>query len=362
MTLTKQRPKDRLDRMRLLLSAQKLDGFLVHSDHNRRYLARFSGTSGALAFTKAGTYFVTDSRYAIQAKQQVKNAKFVLQKRALLVELADLVEKAGVKRLGLEADQTTVSQWEYLKKRLPKIQLLPTRGLVEGLRLVKDVGEREAMRAAARITDRVFEHILGFIRPGVRESDLAAEMEHQMRRLGASGPSFETIVASGWRSALPHGVASDKKVAQGDMIVFDFGCIFDGYCSDMSRTVVVGKPSARQKRVYGIVQRAQAAGLRAARPGKTTGDVDKAARALIVKAGYGNRFGHGTGHGVGVEIHEEPRVGPKAKDVLKPGMAITVEPGIYLEGAFGVRIEDLVLVTPKGHENLYRTTKELIVV
>lgn len=313
-------------------------------------------------FAPKKTYFVTDSRYSIQAKQEVKGVEHLLQKRALLVELADLAERSGVKRLGIEGAHTTVGQWEYLKKRLPKVILLPTQGLVEGLRLVKDQGERQAMRVAGQVTDKVFAHILRFIRPGVRESELAAEMEHQMRRLGASGPSFETIVASGWRSALPHGVASDKKVAKGDMIVFDFGCIYQGYCSDMTRTVVVGKPSARQKKIYGIVQRAQAAGLRMAKPGKTTGDVDKAARVIISRAGFGKRFGHGTGHGVGIEIHEEPRVGPNAKDILRDGVAITVEPGIYLEGAFGVRIEDLVLVTPKGHENLYRTTKDLIVV
>ncbi|HTA17572.1 MAG TPA: M24 family metallopeptidase, partial [bacterium] len=175
-------------------------------------------------------------------------------------------------------------------------------------------------------------------------------------------PSFETIVASGWRSALPHGIASSKLLEKGDMIVFDFGCRLDGYCSDMSRTVCVGKPSAFQRKIYGVVQRAQAAGLKAIRPGKTTGAVDLAARSIIRKAGYGAHFGHGTGHGVGREVHEDPRVGPKAKDILKPGMAITCEPGIYLAGKFGVRIEDLALVTADGYENMYRTTKELIVV
>jgi Xaa-Pro aminopeptidase len=353
---------DRIAALQVKLSQDDLDALLVYSDVNRNYLSGFTGSAGGLLVARDQAWFLTDSRYTLQAGRQVKHAKVVLQKKNLLVELVDQCRRIKARRVGFEASQVTVAQHLYLTQALPKVKWLPTKGLVEGLRLVKDAEERQAMRAAARIADLTFHHILPFIRPGVRESALAGEMEHHFRREGASGPSFDTIVASGWRSALPHGVASDKRVEKGDLIVFDFGCRYEGYCSDMTRTVSVGKPSPLQRRIYGIVKKAQAAGLAAARPGKTAGDVDKACRSLIGRAGYGPRFGHGTGHGVGAEVHEDPRVGPKAKDSLRPGMAITVEPGIYLDGKFGVRIEDLVLITEAGHENLYRTTKELITV
>ncbi|MGH7442394.1 MAG: M24 family metallopeptidase, partial [bacterium] len=267
----------------------------------------------------------------------------------------------GPKRVGFEASHVTVAQHQWLLKQAPDRVWVPLGGVVESLRLLKDPSEQAALAAAGRVADRVFHHILPFIKPGAVERDLASEMEHFMRRQGAEGPSFETIVASGWRSALPHGIASSKRLAKGDMVVFDFGCRLDGYCSDMSRTVCVGQPSALQRKIYRIVQQAQAAGLKAIRPGQPSGAVDLAARSLIRRAGYGDHFGHGTGHGVGREVHEDPRVGPKAPEILKPGMAITCEPGIYLDGRFGVRIEDLALVTETGHRNLYRSSKELLV-
>lgn len=337
-----------------------MDAFLVYSDVNRNYLSHFTGTSGAVLILGRQAQFITDSRYTLQARRQVKGAQLKLQTKALLVELADRLAASGAQRIGFEAGHVTVSHLDWLKKRLRGVAWVPTLGLVEQLRLVKEASEREAMRQAARITDQAFAKLLPRIRPGVREETLAAHLEHEMRLLGAEGPSFETIVASGWRSALPHGVASSKKVRTGDMIVFDFGCRWQGYCSDMSRTVCVGAPSALQRKVYGIVKRAQAAGLKVIRPGRLSGDVDLASRRVIDKAGYEKHFGHGTGHGVGREVHEDPRVGPKAKDVLRPGMAITVEPGIYLDGKFGVRIEDLAFVTRSGHENLYQTPKDLI--
>ncbi len=353
---------DRVTALQALAKAQNLDGLLVFSDHNRNYASGFTGTSGALILTPQGAVFLTDSRYTLQASQQVKTARVVLQTRNLLVEAVERLKAAKARKIGFEASHVTVAQHEYLKKAYPKAIWMPVRGLVEGLRLIKDADETGRMRAAGRITDRAIHHILSYIRPGVREDELAGELEHFMRRQGAEGTSFESIVASGWRSALPHGIASSKRVEKGDLIVFDFGCRYQGYCSDMTRTVCVGAPSALQRKVYRIVQRAQAAGLAAVKPGKTCGDVDLAARGVIRRAGYGKRFGHGTGHGVGVEVHEDPRVGPKAKDILRPGMAITVEPGIYLDGRFGVRIEDLVIVTGTGFENMYKATKELIVV
>ena len=353
---------DRIAALTAKAKAEGLDALLVYSDLNRNYTSRFTGTSGALLITPQGPLFLTDSRYTLQAGKQVQHAKVLLQTRNLLVEAIERFKATKAKKIGFEAQLVTVAHYEYLKKALPKAQWIPTKGLVEGLRLVKDRDEAERMRQAGRITDRAIHHILSYIKPGVRETELATELEHKMRVEGAEGTSFDSIVASGWRSALPHGIASDKKVERGDFIVFDFGCKFQGYCSDMTRTVCVGQPSALQKKIYGIVQKAQAAGLAAVKPGKTTGDVDAAARNIIKRAGYGKHFGHGTGHGVGTEVHEDPRVGPKAKDKLLPGMAITVEPGIYLAGKFGVRIEDLVIVTKTGYENMYRSTKNLIVV
>jgi len=352
----------RLSALRQKLKLEHLDAGLFFSEINRNYLTGFTGSSGALLVLPDQALFITDSRYTLQAGRQVQGAKVMLQTRALLVDALEIIKKAKVKRIGFEAGHLTVSQHQWMLKNLPKGTWVPTLGLVEGLRLVKDSGEKVALRRAGRVADQTFHHILPFIKVGAVERDLASEMEHFMRRQGADGPSFETIVASGWRSALPHGIASSKRLEKGDFIVFDFGCRLDGYCSDMTRTVCVGPASSFQRKIYGIVQKAQAAGLRAIRPGHRTGDVDLAARSVIRKAGYASRFGHGTGHGVGREVHEDPRVGPKAKDLLRPGMAITCEPGIYLEGKFGVRIEDLALVTEEGHENLYRTTKELITV
>ncbi len=341
---------------------ERVDGFLVLHSFNRNYLTGFSGSSGALLFGPSSVQFLTDSRYTVQAREQVKGAKVVLQTKALLVDAATLVKKQKIKKLGFEPLFLSFAEHAALQRLLPGVDLVPLKGLAEGQRLVKDIQERALMRQAARITDTTFDHILGFIRPGVRESELAAEMEHFMRREGASGPSFETIVASGWRSALPHGVASEKPVAKGDMIVFDFGCLFQGYCSDMTRMACVGAPSSLQKKVFGLVHRAQQAGLDKIRAGRKAGDVDKASRSIIQRAGYGPKFGHSLGHGVGVEVHEEPRLGPGNETRLTEGMAVTVEPGIYLEGKFGVRIEDLVLVTKTGHENLYRSSKALAVV
>lgn len=352
----------RIEALRKRIQRDGLDACLIFSDVNRNYLTGFTGSSGALLVLPAQALFITDSRYTLQAKRQVQGAKVVLQTRPLLVDTVDQIKKFRLKRIGFEASQVTYSQHQWLFKQLPKLQWVPMQAVVEVQRLIKDAGEREALRQAGRVADRTFHHILPMITAGTSERDLASEMEHYMRRQGAEGPSFDTIVASGWRSALPHGIASSKLLEKGDFVVFDFGCRLNGYCSDMTRTVCVGSPTSLQKKIYSIVQRAQAAGLKAIRPGQSSGDVDLAARSVIRKAGYGAHFGHGTGHGVGREVHEDPRVGPRAKDALRPGMAITCEPGIYLDGKFGVRIEDLALVTEGGHENLYRTTKEMIVV
>jgi Xaa-Pro aminopeptidase len=352
----------RIAKFQKLLSKMEVDGLLVSNPVNRNYLSRFSGSAGYLILTPSKAWFLTDSRYTTQAKKEVEGASIVLQSGPPLAHVATLVRDARIRNLGFEQDHVTVSMHASLVKALPQVKLAPAGGTIEAMRAVKDRDEMEAMRQAASIADRSLAHVLGTIKPGVRESDVATEMEHHMRQLGASGPSFETIVASGWRAALPHGIASDKKIAKGDLVVIDFGCIYKHYCSDMTRTVAVGQPKSDQRKIYRIVQQAQARSLASVRQGTTCAQVDLKARGFIKSAGFSGYFGHGTGHGVGMEVHEEPRVGPKSPTVLKAGMAVTVEPGIYLPNRFGVRIEDTVFVTAKGSENLYKTTHDLIVV
>ncbi len=251
--------KERFDKFRAILDREKLDGFLVTSPVNRNYLAGFSGSAGLLVFGPQKTWFLTDSRYTTQAGLEVKGAEVVLQTRFQLLDAAALVKKAGIRRLGFEATHVTVAAHEYLAKELPKVKLVPTRRLVEELRLLKDGRELEALRQAARLADRTFSHILSYIKPGVREQEIATEMEYYMKQQGASGPAFETIVASGWRGALPHGIASEKKIQMGELVVMDFGCTFHHYHSDMTRTVAVGRVGALEKKVYGVVRRAQQA-------------------------------------------------------------------------------------------------------
>ena len=243
----------RIPALREKLKSDRLQACLIYSDVNRNYLTGFTGSSGALVLLPANALFITDSRYTLQAGRQVQGAQVTLQTRSLLVEAVDFFKRSKVQRIGFEASHVNVTQYQWLVKQLPKVTWVPLQGVVESLRLVKDGGEKVALRKAGRVADQTFHHILPHIKPGVSERDLASEMEHFMRRQGAEGPSFETIVASGWRSALPHGIASSKLLEKGDMIVFDFGCRLDGYCSDMSRTVCVGKASAFQKRFSQLI-------------------------------------------------------------------------------------------------------------
>jgi Xaa-Pro aminopeptidase len=335
---------------------------LITSDINRNYLSGFTGSSGALLLTPKKAVFLTDSRYTVQANKEVKEAEIHLHQKALLVEAMSLAVKSGCKRMGFESLHVSVAHYEYMKTAAAKTLMVPVGGLVEQLRQVKDAGEKARMLQAARITDRCFNYIIKVIKPGLSEKEVAAQMEYYMRSQGATGASFETIVASGWRGALPHGIASDKKIEHGDMIVLDFGCIYQGYCSDMSRTIAVGKVSSKQKKVYNIVRKAQQRSINALKAGAISGEVDELSRGLIRRAGYGKCYGHGLGHGVGMEVHEGLSLAPRLKHKFSEGVAVTVEPGIYLEGEFGVRIEDLGFVEKDGYDNLYRSTKDLIVI
>lgn len=361
--------KARIDRVKKYLAQENLDAALfaildVNSTldmPNVRYLSGYTGTTGALFVTRSAATFISDFRYSDQAKAQVKGAKVLITRKDAISSL-ELIKEANQKnlRLAIEAGRLTIQQRKVLQKQLPGAILIETTDLIENMGLCKDASEIASIKKAVEITDRAFERILGFLRPGLTEKEIAAELEYQMKVMGGGKEAFDTIVASGYRSAMPHGVASDKKIRKGEFITFDFGATFDGYCADLTRTVVLGKATPRQKKIYGIVLKAQAAAIRKVRAGVHCKAVDAAARGIITKAGYGKNFGHGTGHGIGLQIHTGPRVSAAGTQLLEPNMVITIEPGIYISGWGGVRIEDDVVVRPKGCLVLNRAPKNLL--
>lgn len=353
---------NRLTRLRELLQPAALDALLVMRPENRVYLSGFTGSDGALLVTSDKAFVITDFRYTEQAQLETEGW-LVIQHNGPLVEIiAALAAEEKIEQLGFEPDYVTYQQYTEYTERMRGVQLRASAGLVERLRLVKEPMEIDLIRAAANLADRAFTRILSLVKPGVRELDLAVELEYLMRREGAAGMAFETIVASGPRSSLPHGTATNRQLNAGDFVTFDFGAVYRGYCSDCTRTVVVGEPSRKQREIYAIVREAQAAGVRAIRPGVRANEVDRVARAIIEDHGYGQYFGHSLGHGVGKVVHEEPRLAAKDETVLASGMVLTVEPGIYLPGWGGVRIEDLVVVREQGAEVITQLTKELIMV
>lgn len=351
----------RIGELRQKMKAENLDGMIItHLDHIR-YLTGFTGTAGMLIVKTKGASFFTDFRYKDQAGKQVTGATVqIVQGEAIgqLKEFPELNKKNF--RYGFDGEYLTVSQRSRIIHALPDALLANASGLLSELGWVKDKTEIKLIEKAVEISDVAFERILNIIAPGVRESELCAELEYQMMMLGSEKPAFETIVASGWRSALPHGVASTKKLEQGDFVTFDFGATYKGYVSDMTRTVVVGKATAKQKKIYNLVLRAQKAGIRKVKAGVDGRAVDDVCRRIITKAGHGDDFGHGTGHGIGYFVHVGPRVSPKSNDKLKVGNVITIEPGVYLSGWGGVRIEDDVVVTRSGGRVLNKAPKNLL--
>ncbi|MBX5437383.1 MAG: aminopeptidase P family protein [Alicyclobacillaceae bacterium] len=355
--------RDRVERLRSLLDAHGVDALLVAQPENRRYVSGFTGTSGSALITASAAVFLTDFRYVDQAAQQCEGFEVVNHGNRWPQALAEQLAVHGVKALGFEQDYLTYGEVERLRElegQVPGLRLVATSGVCESLRIRKDDDELRCIERAAAIADAAFEHILGFLRPGLTERDVALELEVFMRRQGATGPSFDFIVASGWRSALPHGVASDKRLEQGDLVTLDFGCVFEGYVSDITRTVVLGEPTDEQRRVYEVVLEAQRLALEAARPGLTGVELDAVARRFIEEQGYGEAFGHGLGHGIGLAIHEDPRVSKSGEMVLEEGMVVTIEPGIYISGWGGVRIEDDIVLTSDGSRVLTKAPKQLI--
>jgi Xaa-Pro aminopeptidase len=352
----------RLNRLRAALQEAQLPALLVTEPNNVGYLSSFTGSTAALLITPDRALFVTDSRYTVQAQRECPgfDVRQTELTQGLMDGVAVEIEALGLTTLGVEGDEVTVNQFEALKERFPGVQLQRTSGLVEKLRLVKDEGEIALIRAACGIVDRAFEFILTLVRPGVPERELATELEYFMKKAGSEKEAFDTIVASGARSALPHGRASEKRLEPGDFITFDFGGRVGGYHSDLTRTVVLGTASEKQREVYQVVLDAQQAALAALRPGMTGKEADQVARDVITSRGYGDKFGHGLGHSLGRLCHDGGGLSQRVELTLEAGMVMTVEPGVYLEGWGGVRIEDDVVIRDGGVEILTHAPKQLI--
>ncbi len=366
----------RQKKLREQLASAGLDALLVSHLPNIRYLCGFTGSAGLLLVTETGSVFFTDVRYDTQAREEVKGAKVVIARKAVLNALGEWVGGRGKRTkgwtVGIEAEHMTVAEKKRLADLLPSgLRLRNAPALVERARMVKDDDELRLIRAAVQLGATLFDRALEVLRPGVKETEVAAEMEYAARRAGAEEMSFPTIIASGARSALPHGRATEQAIAPGGFVVCDFGVILAGYCSDQTRTVWVGAASGAKesgapeedaRHAYEAVREAQQAAIAAVRPGVSVGEVDAAARKVLRKAGLGRYFTHSTGHGVGLEIHEAPRVAAGQKEVLQPGMVITIEPGVYFPGKWGVRIEDMVAVNEGGCEVLTPTSKDFLAV
>jgi Xaa-Pro aminopeptidase len=347
----------RVSRLRQGLPEQGIDAILVSQPENRRYLSGFTGSAGYLLITAERAVLATDFRYYEQMAQEApafELAKIGTKFGDLLPELlADL----GVRRLGFESQHVTVDQLEEWSQAAPQVEWVPRKEVVETLRAVKDPDELAALRRSTAVTDAALAHLLEVLKPGMTEREAAWEIESYMRTHGASKVAFDLIVAAGPNGALPHARAGDRAIEPGVPVVIDIGCVVDGYCSDLTRTLCLGQPGARYLEIWEIVRRAQEVAEAGIRAGISGVEADALARTVIADAGYGDAFGHGLGHGVGLAVHEAPRAGRLSEDTLQAGMLLTVEPGIYLPGEFGVRIEDLVVVQESDVEVLTGSPK-----
>ncbi len=352
-------PVERL--MRLIPDG--VDGALIQTPVNRRYLTGFKSSAGFVLLLKGACIFLTDFRYYESAQKVVKTAR-VEQYTRLADTFAALKKKYNLRYLLVEHDRLCLGDLERMQTAFEGVKLIYDTKLDEilsDIRIVKTPEELRKIEQAQALTEKAYDHILHKIRPGVTEISIALEIEYFMRRQGAEAVAFDPIVVSGRNSALPHGVPTGKAIETGDFVTMDTGAMVDGWHSDMTRTVAVGRVTEEQRKMYEVVRRAQCCALERIRAGLSCEDADEAARQVIREAGYGEAFGHSTGHGVGMEVHEAPSVAPGNPQLLRPGMVITVEPGIYLSGKFGVRIEDMVIVTEVGHKNLTKCTKDLTI-
>jgi len=349
----------KLQQLRNSFDQLHIDSILITNPYNRRYLTDFTGTAGVVLITKNDAFFITDFRYTVQAKEQVKDFTIVEHSGPINDEIAKLIRKLNVQSLGFEQSDVTYEAYEAYKQAF-SAQLVPTSQVVETIRLVKTEKEIEVLQAAAKIADDAYNHILNVIKPGIKEIEVANELEFYMRKQGATSSSFDIIVASGYRSALPHGVASDKVIEQGELVTLDYGALYNGYISDITRTVAVGEVSEQLKEIYDIVLEAQIRGVNGIKPGMTGIEADALTRDYITEQGYGQYFGHSTGHGIGLEVHEGPGLSSRTSITLEENMVVTVEPGIYVADVGGCRIEDDIYLTADGNKRLTFATKDFI--
>lgn len=353
--------ESRVADLRALLVRADVHALLVTDLTNVRYLTGFSGTNGQVFVSPDRCVFLTDPRYRARAADLVEGADIEIYPHRLTDSLRPLLAAARVKRLGVEAKTMTLAERDELAGRLKEIDLLPTVGLVEELRRSKDAEEVELLKEAVALGDEVFGWVLDRIVPGASEREIALELEVKMRELGAESVSFPPIVGSGPLSAHVHHTAGERELQKGDLVLLDFGCRLNSYCSDLTRTLVLGSATDQQREVYQLVQEAQTKGIDAIRAGARAQAVDAQARGIIEAAGFGERFGHGLGHGVGLEVHEDPRLRRISEDTLQQSDVVTVEPGIYIDDVGGVRIEDCVLVTEAGADVLGSAPKDELI-
>jgi Xaa-Pro aminopeptidase len=351
---------NRLKNLRQKMQTEGVDAYFSMVPENRRYLSGFTGSAGFLLILPEQAFLFTDFRYIEQANQETTVFTVIKIANNVFDSLAEL--SSGAKRLGFEGDYLNFMDYCRLQEVLPQTELVSLPNLVNDLRSVKDPKEISLIRTAVEIADKAWANMLNHLKIGQIEEEIALDLEFVMRRAGASGASFDFIVASGNRSALPHGRASLKKIQKGEFLTVDFGAVYQGYCSDITRTVILGEADNRQKEIYELVLAANYAGIEAVKPGLKGKEVDAVARNIIKKAGYGEFFGHGLGHAVGLSVHEGPNLNMREERTLKPGMIITIEPGIYIPDWGGVRIEDMVLITEQGCEVLTRSPKGLTVI
>lgn len=352
---------DRLSSIKSNLKELGIDSFLVKNLSNIRYLSGFSGSAGALLLTKNKDYFISDFRYKTQSKMEVyDNFNIIIYKQHSYGYIGELAKKHGLKKMGFESNFLTVNDAQSIKKEFPLVKFIGINALVEKFTSQKNEREIELTKKAVEITDKVFSKILSIIKPGMAENDISAEISYYHKKYGASGDSFDPIVASGERSAFPHARPTSKKIQNNELVTLDFGCTVEGMKSDMTRTIAFGKIPAECKKIYNIVLEAQQRALDNVRAGISVKKLDSYARGYIKSKGYGNNFGHGLGHGLGYDIHEGPAINPRTEYKLLVNNIVTIEPGIYVEGLGGVRIEDDVVVKENGCEILNISPKELI--
>lgn len=347
-----------LTNLRAKMQEWQVDGVIISQPENRHYLSGFTGSSGLYVVSNTESCLFTDFRYMEQASLQVKQGQVKQHGSDMFESACQWLQEQGVVMPALEGDHITIRQYAKLQQYWPKASWRAVN--TNDLRMEKDEEELTQIREAVRIADEAFAHVIAWLKPGATELDLAVELEYWMRKLGSEKPAFDTIALSGARTSLPHGKPSKKVIEKGDLVLLDFGAVYNGYHSDMTRTFCAGPCSDELKKIYHIVQKAQLLGLNTVKSGRTGVEIDQQVRRFIAEAGYGECFGHGLGHGVGLAIHEEPRLSPTGLATLTPNMVVSVEPGIYVPGLGGVRIEDLVVVTTEGCSILTSSSKELI--